>query len=74
MSPTVHVIRHALIEYYDGNAELVDRLLSDHRGDIRHEAAEEIRTELPDPNPLASIFKPYVGTLAANLIDPEDQS
>lgn len=34
-----------------------------------HELAEKIRQEIKDPNPLASIFRPFAGTLAADLID-----
>lgn len=36
-----------------------------------HQLAEKIRAEIKDPNPLASIFQPFAGTLAANLIDPD---
>lgn len=36
-----------------------------------HELAEKIRDEIKDPNPLASLFEPFAGALAADLIDPE---
>jgi hypothetical protein len=42
------------------------------RDEVLRGAARKILVELPDPNPLASIFKPYVGTLAANLIYPKE--
>lgn len=51
--------------------------VTDHFADLlldayAHELAEQIRRELPDPNPLASIFKPYAAHLAADLIDPKE--
>lgn len=35
-----------------------------------HELAEKIRREIKDPNPLASVFRPFAGMMAADLIDP----
>jgi hypothetical protein len=34
-----------------------------------HELAQEVRDEFPDPNPLASIFKPYLGEEIARFIE-----
>ncbi|MFD4699787.1 hypothetical protein [Streptomyces niveus] len=60
------VAKHALTVYYDGDAEIAGKVLDG----VAHELAEKIRAEIKDPNPLASIFKPFAGTLAADLIDP----
>lgn len=38
-----------------------------------HALAERIRKEIKDPSPLASLFQPFAGTLAANLIDPKEE-
>lgn len=42
-----------------------------YRAEVLREAAARIRVEIRDPNPLASLFSPFAGTLAADLIDPD---
>lgn len=39
------------------------------RSALLHELAQEIRDEFPDLNPLASIFKPYLGEEIARFIE-----
>lgn len=39
------------------------------RSDLLHELAEAVRDEFPDPNPLASIFKSYLGEEIARFIE-----
>jgi hypothetical protein len=59
-------------QYAPGEEDSTNALLDAYRDEILSKLAGEIREKFPDPNPLASIFKPYVGQQIADYIDPED--
>ncbi|MCT2594249.1 hypothetical protein LHJ74_30815 [Streptomyces sp. N2-109] len=48
-------------QYAPGEAESANAMLDAYRDEILREAADVLDARSPDPNPLASIFKPYVG-------------
>ncbi|WP_328742927.1 hypothetical protein OG436_29490 [Streptomyces caniferus] len=62
-----HVAEHARTVYYDGDQDMACKVLNGYA----HELSQRIRDEIQDPNPLASLFEPFAGTLAADLIDPD---
>lgn len=51
-------------EEYDTLSDELDKLV----GAVGREIIELIKDEFPDPNPLGSLFSPYVGDLIADRI------
>jgi hypothetical protein len=51
-------------EEYDQLSDELDTLV----GAVGREVIELIKTEFPDPNPLGSLFSPYVGDLIIDRI------